>query len=56
MIENAEEYKLVVTERTLLKNEIAERRAITNLKSAALRKLDKDIQLWNSREQVKGRK
>lgn len=52
MIENEEQYKNAVTERSLLRNEIAERRAITNLKSAALRRLDKDIQQWNIRQQV----
>lgn len=53
MIENDDQYKQAVLTRNVLREEIAERRAITNLKSAALRQLNKDIQLWDSREQVK---
>ena len=53
LIENSEQYAKAVAIRELLSNEIKERRVITNLKSKALRELDKDIQLWRARKSVK---
>jgi hypothetical protein len=55
MVENKEQYVIAIQQRDLLRLEIEERRVMTNLKSSRLRELNRDIQLWNAREGVKGK-